>query len=86
MMGGTFRFVDEQGLPLDLLVDWLKDRGMMMDWLDFYRSSVEQGWPRKRTTTRLRMVVGDVYGPEWAEEWFKRFVHHVDALEAGTVE
>ncbi|MDB4278125.1 hypothetical protein N9917_00745 [Deltaproteobacteria bacterium] len=80
-MGGTFRFVDEKGIPLEVVVERLHDNGLMMDWLDFHRDSVEQGWPSKRTIGRLREAVGDVYGPKWAEEWLRRMLLHVERLE-----
>lgn len=72
VVGGVFRFVDEQGIPLDLVVDRLRDRGLMVDWLAFLREAEEAGWPRERTVRRLREAVGDVYGPLWAAEWEKR--------------
>jgi hypothetical protein len=83
-MGGTFRFVDEKGIPLEIVVERLHGRGWMMDWLDFYRDSVKQGWPKDRTIGRLREAVGDVYGPEWADEWHRRMLHHAERLEEHT--
>ena len=83
-LGGCFRLVSEQGVPLDIVVSSLEDKGFMMDWLDFYRSAVDEGWPKERTLLRLRQAVGDVYGPEWAEEWLKRMHHWVGVLEADT--
>lgn len=65
---GTFRFVGERGIPLDIVLDRLKDKGFMV------------GWPRERTIRRLREVVGDVYGPEWARERHKRMLAPVGHL------
>jgi hypothetical protein len=80
LIGGTFRFVDERGVPLTVLVEYLHDRGLMLDWLDFYRESVKQGWPPDRTVGRLRESVGEVYGPEWAEEWHRRMLLHIENM------
>jgi hypothetical protein len=43
-----------------------------MDWLDFYRTAVREGWPPDRTYHRLTEVVGDVYGPKFREQWETR--------------
>lgn len=72
VIGGVFRFVGEQGIPLDLIVSFLNEHNLMLDWLDFLRDSEKEGWPRERTIHRLQETVGDVYGPEWAAEWSKR--------------
>jgi hypothetical protein len=69
----VFRFVSERGIPLDVIVSRLDDEGFMVDWLDFYREAMKENWPSERTLGRLREVVGDVYGPEWAEKWLQRF-------------
>lgn len=86
IIGGTFRFVDEQGVPLEVVVSRLEEQGKMMDWLDFHRDSVEAGWSTERTTSRLREAVGDVYGPRWAEEWLKRFRRFTGPRGASTAE
>lgn len=86
VLGGCFRFVDEQGIPFDFLVDRLDQHGMMPDWLDFYRDAMKKGWRHDRTMSRLREVVGDVYGPEFREEWEKRMLHVLSQLRLGLPE
>tara|TARA_R110000824_G_scaffold38621_1_gene117870 strand:+ start:455 stop:826 length:372 start_codon:yes stop_codon:yes gene_type:complete len=71
-IGGGFRFVDEKGIPLEILVSYLDDRGMMLDWLDFFADSKKQGWKPQRTFIRLQAAVGDVYGPKFREGWEER--------------
>jgi hypothetical protein len=64
--------VDSIGLPLDYVVSYLDSHGFIMDWLDFYRTAVQEGWPPDRTYHRLTEVVGDVYGPKFREQWETR--------------
>ena len=80
LMGGGFRFVDEQGIPLDLLVDRLDQKGLMLDWRDFYRDAMKQGWKPDRTMSKLRGVVGDIYGPKWRVEWEQRMRLWIDHI------
>lgn len=72
MLKGTFKFVDTYGLPLDLMIDAMDQRGYMVDWVDFIEESKEKGWPLHRTTHRLQEAVSDVYGPEFWKHWENR--------------
>lgn len=66
---GTFPFVNSIGLPLDVVVEYLRDHGCMMDWIDFYLESLKCDWPPERTFDRLRQVIGEVYGPQFRKGW-----------------
>jgi len=41
------------GLPLEIILDILKKKNMVIDWVDFYEESVKHGWKYK--TLRLRV-------------------------------
>jgi alanyl-tRNA synthetase len=69
----VFPFVDTHGIPLDVVLDKLREHGLMPDWLEFYESAVKAGWHRERVVHRLEEAVGDVYGPEFREAWSKKF-------------
>ena len=60
-------------------MDRFNERGLIVDWLDFWDDAMKQGWRPDRTLSKLRAVVGDVYGPEWAEEWQKRLLALLEA-------
>ena len=68
-----FPLVDTHGIPLDLVVDKLRNAGMMPDWLDFYDEAIKKGWNPERVHLRLLEAVGDVYGPTFREGWEQRF-------------
>lgn len=72
-MRGVFPFVDSCGIPLDIVIDRLKDSGMVPDWVEFYDEAVKAGWHPGRVVLRLSEAVGDVYGPTYREGWEKRF-------------
>jgi len=66
---GAFAMVDTYGIPLDIVLSTLEDRGMLPDWLDFYESALAAGWNPKNVITKLEMAIGDVYGPLFLEGW-----------------
>jgi alanyl-tRNA synthetase len=79
---GVFPLVDTHGIGLELVVDRMRDQGMMPDWFDFYDSAVKAGWKPARVVTKLAEAVGDVYGREFREEWERRFRLILSAREA----
>lgn len=70
-MGNVFPWVDQVGLPLDVIVDRLRDRDMMVDWINFFQDALQAGWKPERVFSKLDSVVRDVYGPDWANAWRK---------------
>lgn len=72
---------DSHGIPLDIIVDRFNEHGLIVDWLDFWDDAMKQGWKPDRTLSKLRAVVGDVYGPVWASEWERRLLHCLKARE-----
>lgn len=71
--------MDTHGLPLEVVLDKLKEHGMMPDWLDFYESAVSAGWKPSGVAVKLTEAVGDVYGPEFRTEWEVRFKALMDS-------
>jgi len=74
---GTFEFFDTYGLPLDIVLDMLRQRRMMPDWTHLYDRCLEAGWHPERSFRRLQQIVGDVYGPSFREEWERRMRKHM---------
>ncbi len=70
---GWFSFVDEQGLPLDVVIQILNDKGFMPDWCNFYDQAVESGWKPKSIYQRLKSAIEDIYGKEFADGWNLKF-------------
>ncbi len=69
-----FSFVDEQGLPLDVTIQILNEKGFMPDWIDFYNQATEAGWKPKSTHQKLKATITDIYGDEFAENWNTKFI------------
>jgi hypothetical protein len=69
VIGGVFKLLDTHGIPLEITLDKLNESNMICDWIQFWKDGIKAGWPPKRILITLTSVVGDVYGPEFREEW-----------------
>lgn len=77
---GVFPLVDTHGIPLDLVLDSLKDKGMMPDWHDYVAKARKAGWRLDRTVRQLSVAVGDVYGPDFRTSWEARMTECLEVL------
>jgi len=60
------------GLPLEILLEILKKNNMVIDWIDFYNGSVQNGWKYKTLRVRVSSGVLEIYGREYRDEILKR--------------
>jgi len=58
-----YRFYETTGLPLDVILESLRVRGMMPDWSGFILEAVEAGMAPERALTMLESSIADSYGP-----------------------
>lgn len=78
-----FSFYETHGLPLDIILDRLRQDGLQPDWEHLYEGMLEAGWHPDRTFRRLQQLVGDVYGPEFRKRWEKIMSGRTNDSEAG---
>lgn len=69
---GVYRFFETHGLPLDVLVDGLRERGYMPAWEAIVDDAVAGGMDRSRAISKVLEAASDVYGAEFAGEVEKR--------------
>lgn len=72
VMGGVFRFYDEKGLPLEILLQAFEDRELVVDWKSFCDDALEAGWEWKTILSRIEEPIKDVYGKHTFDEILKR--------------
>jgi len=66
---GVFDFYETFGLPLDMILDRLRQHGLQPDWKHLLQRMTDAGWHPDRSYRRLRQLVGDVYGPRYRAAW-----------------
>lgn len=66
MIDGLWYLYDTEGVPLDVIVQAVRDRGQVVDWAAFVADAQRAGMSTKRLAAKIREVAGDVYGPDGA--------------------
>jgi len=64
----VFKMSDTHGLPLEITVDLLRQKNMVVDWVSFYNAASDVGWQPKRIFSRIEAAVGDVFGSRARQE------------------
>ena len=59
-------------MPLEILLDILTKRGMVIDWKDFYKTSLSYGCNPSTVIHKIESAIGDYFGSKYREEVIKR--------------
>lgn len=60
----VFKFYETEGLPLDVILETLRDQNMMPDWMDFMLEAVRAKMKIPRILAMLDAAITDSYGSE----------------------
>ncbi len=72
-MSGVFEIVTSVlGLPLEIVLEELKKRDIIVSWTHFYDSSVKNGWKWKTLKERVSYSTQEIYGREYRDIVMKR--------------
>lgn len=73
VIGDWFPMVNSEGIPLEIILSFFKNQGLVPSWTSFIDSAVECGWNMGSLRTKIYTATGDVYGPDYRDEVIKRF-------------
>lgn len=59
---GLYRFFETHGIPLDVLLQLFRDRGLVPSWLHFYDEARVAGMEHARILSRLDAAISDSFG------------------------
>jgi len=59
---------ETHGMPLDILLDILKDYDMVVDWCGFLDSSIKVQWKVYNTIKKLEVLLTNMYGKGYSEQ------------------
>jgi len=68
----VFHITSSIGLPLEVILDILTKRGMVIDWNDYVKNSLNNGGNPDTIRHRVESAVGDCFGSKYREEVMKR--------------
>lgn len=67
VFSGVFKFFETHGMPLDELLQLLKERNHLPSWLHFYDEARAAGMKHDRILSKLDPAISDVYGPKYRD-------------------
>lgn len=68
VVGGFFRVVSSEGIPLEVVLQVLDKGGQVPDWYGFWKEALSSGWKPGPTVTKIETAVGEVLGPKVREQ------------------
>ena len=68
---GVFKFYETHGLPLDIILEGLRDKSGIPCWVLFHRESLKAGMKHARILSKLDEAISDVYGSEFRDHVIK---------------
>jgi len=80
VVANTFKIFDAHGLPLDMMLDLMKENNMIPDWIDFYNEASASGWKDKTIRNRIHTAVNNSYGKEQADKTLNRLDYYISTL------
>lgn len=69
VVAGVFKLMSTHGLPLEFILEELKRRGLVTDWVDFVVKARADGWKDRTIVSRVEAAVGDVFGARYRQEF-----------------
>lgn len=72
VMSGVFTLVGTHGTPLEAVLDYFKERNMVVDWLDYVQFALKDGANIGTIKARISSSVGECYGPKYKKEVMDR--------------
>ena len=75
---GVFDITTSIGLPLEMILEGLQKKNMVVDWIDFYQCGIKNHWKVKTIMIRIETTVEEVYGKDYCKEVMKRLKHYLN--------
>lgn len=66
-----FTLVDQEGLPLDIILEILKNNNITPNWYEFLQVAVKH-WKPSTIYSKTSEAVKEVYSEDYFKEWDKR--------------
>lgn len=67
VLSGCFIFMSTLGLPFDILLDTIDKNGIIIDWVDFCKNALNDGWKKTTLFNKINEASSDVYEKEYCE-------------------
>ena len=80
VVANTFKMFDAHGLPLDIMLDLMKENNMVPDWIDFYNEASASGWKDKTIRNRVHSAASSAYGNDFGNTVLSKLNAYIEYL------
>ena len=78
MLDGVFSLYESRGVPLDIILDKLREENYVVDWISFYKEARYRAfWNIDTILNKIELALNDVYGKEYSDEVIKRLKFYI---------
>jgi hypothetical protein len=64
VIAGVARLTTTHGLPLEVLLEYFRERSMVVDWVDYVACCLKDGHNPDTIRSRIETAIADVYGKQ----------------------
>ena len=72
-----FRVHETHGIPLEMILTFMEEHDMIIDWIDFFDESLKCNWNVKTTVNKIEVSLFDSHGKEYSNEVIKRLKYYI---------
>lgn len=73
VIDGVFELVGTHGLPLEQVLQFIKDKGWIVSWPHYVADAMKDGAKMKSIRAKVFAAVGEVYGPVYLKGFKARW-------------
>lgn len=66
------------GLPLEIILEYLHKRDMVIDWINFYEEAKSSGWKEKTILNKIETAISDVFGKNYKNQVISRLYSYIN--------
>ncbi len=80
MLAGVLGLVFSEGIPLDIILQGLKDAGRIPCWISMYLDSKQENWSTSTFLNKVEQATTDVYGRDFSRTVMERLRYVIDSF------
>ncbi len=68
---------ETKGVPLETIIQKFDELNYLIDWVDFYESSITSGWNTKTTLKKIEYSLIDIKGKDYTTQVLNRLKYYI---------
>ncbi len=68
---------ETKGVPLETIIQKFDELNYLIDWIDFYETSIENGWNVRTTLKKIEYSLIDTKGKDYTTQVLTRLKYYI---------